>query len=383
MPDPASAIDGKDRSLLVRDVRLGLLETPLAELRKHEITPVALLFARQHETPEESPPWFRRMDPPPADVIEKWSLHVGGSVNRPREVSIAELRKLPQEKRVAVLQCSGNGRAFYAAGSVDGEPWQHGAMANLEWEGVSLRVLREALGITCAADAAWLTVEGWTAPRASPESQFAKSCPLDHPALAHAIVALTLNGQPIPAIHGGPLRLVMPGLYGCMYVKMLKRLLFTDAESDNAYQAQTYRMPLELPSDAAAFGIDSYTRHNSRPSYGHAIKSVIFSPLSQDKLSAGEVEISGVAFNDGLSAIAKVEVSTDGGTNWRQAALGHALSPWAWRRWSLQVRLGAGAHRLMSRATAANGDTQPLDGMARWNPRGYEWNGVDGVDVTI
>jgi sulfite oxidase len=84
-----------------------------------------------------------------------------------------------------------------------------------------------------------------------------------------------------------------------------------------------------------------------------------------------------------MSKITKVEVSTDGGKSWKAATIKPAASPWAWHHWSLKAKLGKGKHELMSRAFDAKGQSQPVDGLTRWNPRGYEWNGADRVEVTV
>jgi sulfite oxidase len=136
------------------------------------------------------------------------------------------------------------------------------------------------------------------------------------------------------------------------------------------------------PVQPGEFEANDYTIYNSVPTYGHKIKSVIFSPLPDDKPKAGPVEITGVAFNDGMAQITSVEVSVDGGKTWMNADVKAGESPWAWYRWSAKATLASGSNVLMCRATDALGRTQPLDGLSRWNPRGYEWNGVDRVEIT-
>jgi hypothetical protein len=148
-------------------------------------------------------------------------------------------------------------------------------------------------------------------------------------------------------------------------------------------QSVGYRMPKSMPVEPGKFGANDYTLENSVPTYGHKIKSVIFSPLPEDKAKSGNVEITGIAFNDGMSKITKVEVSTDGGKSWKSAEIKPAESPWAWHHWSLKTKLGKGEHQLVSRASDEKGESQPVDGLTRWNPRGYEWNGADRVTVTV
>jgi sulfite oxidase len=108
---------------------------------------------------------------------------------------------------------------------------------------------------------------------------------------------------------------------------------------------------------------------------------VIFSPLPEDGAKAGSVEITGVAFNDGTSPITTVEVSADGGKSWQKADIKKPESPWAWYHWSAKAKLSSGKNVLMCRASDEAGRMQPADGLTRWNPRGYEWNGIDHVEI--
>jgi sulfite oxidase len=290
---------------------------------------------------------------------------------------------MDQVKRVSVLQCAGNGRSFYAAKQkVAGGQWMNGGMGNVEWEGVPLRPFLADMKLEPAASVRWLTAEGWDEPPTPEGSDFAKSYGIDDPALEHAILALKMNGEPIPAIHGGPVRLIIPGFYGNMNVKFLTVLLLAAEQSPSAFQSVGYRMPLQ-PVEPGQFEANDYTIYNSVPTYGHTIKSVIFSPLPEDKPKAGPVEITGVAFNDGMAPVTSVEASADGGKTWQAAEVAPPESPWAWYHWKAKSNLAAGNNLLMARATDALGRTQPMDGLARWNPRGYEWNGVDRVEVVI
>jgi DMSO/TMAO reductase YedYZ molybdopterin-dependent catalytic subunit len=383
-PNSAQIIQGKKAGLIIHNAKLGVMETPLTELRKYAHTPKEILFNRLHFPHEGNAAWYGTTAAPSEEMVKAWNLRVDGLVQRPRDVKITELQKMPQVKRVSVIQCAGNGRSYYAAKQkVGGGQWHNGGMGNVEWEGVELRPFLEGLKMEPAKSAVWLTAEGWDQPPTPEGSDFAKSYRLSDPALDHAILALKMNGEPIPAVHGGPVRLIIPGFYGNMNVKMLTYLMFAAEQSPSAYQSVGYRMPKTLPSDPAKFKANDYTLDNSEPTYGHAIKSVIFSPLPEDGPKAGDVEITGIAFNDGTAKINKVEVSTDGGKTWKEATIKEAESPWAWYHWSLKTKLGSGKHELVSRAFDAKGRSQPVDGLTRWNPRGYEWNGADRVALTV
>jgi sulfite oxidase len=382
-PTSAQIIKGKKADLIVHNAKLGVMETPIAELRKHAHTPKDILFNRLHFPHEGKAAWYATTSTPSDSMVKNWTLRVDGLVQRARALSIADLQKMGQEKRVAVMQCAGNGRSYYAARQkVAGGQWKNGGMGNVEWEGVPLRAFLADLKLLPAAAARWLTAEGWDEPPTPEGSDFAKSYLLDDEALDHAIIALKMNGEPIPSVHGGPVRLIIPGYFGNMNVKFLDHLQLAAEQSPSAYQSVGYRFP-NVPVEPGKFKANDYTIYNSRPTYGHVIKSVIFSPLPDDKPKAGEVTVAGVAFNDGMAKITSVEVSTDGGKNWMNAEVKAAESPWAWYHWSAKGKLASGGNTLMSRATDALGRTQPIDGNARWNPRGYEWNGVERLEVSV
>ena len=381
--DSAAIIHGKKSGLVIHNAKLGVMETPLTELRKHEITPKDILFNRFHYPHEGNAAWYATTSPPSADMVKNWTIRVDGLVQRPRTVTIADLQKQPQEKRVSVLQCAGNGRAYYAAKQkVGGGQWHNGGMGCVEWEGVPLKPFLDSLKMNPSPTAHWLTAEGWDQPATPVGSDFAKSYHVADDALDHAILALKMNGEPIPATNGGPVRLIIPGYYGNMNVKMVTMLLYGAEQNPSVFQSVGYRMP-NFPVEPGKFGANDYNWYNSRPTYAHTIKSVIFSPLPEDKPKAGNHTITGVAFNDGRAKITSVVVSADGGKSWHNAEIKTPLSPWAWYHWSVKAHIGKGKQTLMCRATDALGRTQPMDGLVRWNPRGYEWNGVDRVEIDI
>ncbi len=378
--DSSAIIAGKHSGMIVHNAKLGVMETPITLLREHDHTPKDILFNRLHFPHEGDAAWYATTDAP--DIAD-WKIRIDGLVERPRDVSVADLAGMEQVKRVSVIQCAGNGRSFYAAKQkVAGGQWLNGGLGNVEWEGVPLRPFLEDQQLGVAGSAEWLTAEGWDQPGTREGSDFAKSYHIADPALDNAILALKMNGEPIPAVHGGPVRLIIPGYYGNMNVKFLTVLMFAERQSPSAFQSVGYRMPLK-PVEPGEFEANDYTLENSRPTYGHQIKSVIFSPLPEDNPAAGEAEITGVAFNDGMAEITSVEVSADGGKTWSDADIKPAESPWAWYHWTAKGKLASGKNVLMVRATDALGRTQPMNGLTRWNPRGYEWNGVQHLEISI
>ena len=374
LPTADKVVAGKNAKLIVYNAKVGEIETPLELLRSHSITPKELLFVRNNQllpgvmTTHISEPGT-------------WDIELLGLVNAPAQVTVAELLKLESHEHEMVLQCSGNGRAkFSKAAKVDGAPWGHGAMGNVRFKGVAIADLLEQLKLTIKPDAKFLTAEGRDAPDKAGAPDFEHSLPLGD-VLERSILATHMNGEPLPLVHGGPVRLVTPGYYGTMQVKWVSKLRFEAAESSNYHHMPRYRTPLK---PIAAGGKFVPTFENSEPNWDMKIKSVIFSPLEGEKISNGkEVIVSGVAWNDGTAKISSVEVSTDDGQTWTRADVKMPASRHAWHPWRATLTLADGTYSVRSRAIDALGRTQPFDGSIAWNPAGYAWNGVDEVKFVV
>lgn len=366
-------IAGKDRRLIVHvAAKAGYeVETPLDLLRDEAITPAEKLFVRNNQQPD----WALTLEA----ANRPWTLEVGGLLEFPRTISLDELKSLPQVEHELVLQCSGNGRAlFKAAAPVKGAPWTYGAMGNVKFRGPTLKSVFEKFEVRPHTTAKILTAEGADLPGKPGAADFEHSLPLED-TLSRAILALDMNGKPLPAVHGGPLRLVTPGYYGTMHVKWLTRLRLEADETVNYNQVKRYRMPREVLTPGSTF---DYRLDNSDPHWRMKIKSVIFSPARDAMVKGDRVMVSGVAWNDGTALIDAVELSLDNGQTWRRAELERS-GRYAWQRWQLAINLPAGQHTIVSRAVDTLGNGQPLDGVVAWNPDGYLWSGADRVTVQV
>ena len=248
-----------------------------------------------------------------------------------------------------MLQCSGIGRGFFPT-KPSGTPWTVGAAGCVVWSGVPVRNVVAALG-GVASGMAYVTGTGG---EKLPEGVdpltvlVERSVPIK--AMEDAILAWEMNGEPLSLAHGGPLRLIVPGYQGVNNIKYIKRLAFTEAQSQARIMQHGYRM---TPPGAKA--------SPDQPSvWEMTVKSWINGPLpEQGPLKPGMVQVHGVAFG-GTRGIKGVEVSVDGGKTWQAAQLiGPDLGRFAWRQFVLPVRLGAGTHVLASRATDTAGNVQP------------------------
>ena len=358
MDNPAEPHADARADLIPLSDRGEVLETPQSVLRAHPLTPQEQMFVRNNN------PY-----PAGADTLEgaalAGALEVGGLVERPFTLDLAQVRELPYVEVEAVMQCAGNGRAFYRdAEQIEGSQWARGGVLNGVFGGVRVRDLLERA--RARPEALYLTATGADAPETGADGPYEKSVPLAD-ALTHGLIAYTSNGEPLAGVHGGPIRLLMPGYFGTVNVKWLRRLSLTEQETRHEAQRERYRVP---------------TPEGSRPCWRQPLKSVVWHPQPCETLGTFATA-SGTAWNDGAVDIARVEVSLDTGQTWRAADLEAARGPYGWRRWSLALQLPPGEHELWCRATDADGRSQPLDGNATWNPEGYEWHGVDKVKFEV
>ena len=270
---------------------------------------------------------------------DAWQVAVEG-VGQPRTLTVADLKSMGIETVAAVLQCSGNGRGYFPD-KPSGTKWTVGAAGCVIWSGVPVRAVVAALG-GVAGNARFMTgTGGETLPAGlDPKSVMVeRSVPLK--AMEDALLAWEMNGEPMPHAHGGPLRLVVPGYSGINNIKYVKRLAFSNTESDAAIQKTGYRM-----SPAGAKG------DPSQPSVWEMdVKSWINGPAPEaGPVKAGWVQIHGVAMG-GTRALRRVDVSLDGGQTWREARfVGPDLGRFAWRQFVLPVKLEPGQYVLASRA---------------------------------
>ncbi|MBI2826562.1 MAG: sulfite oxidase [Planctomycetia bacterium] len=373
MPSAGDLIAGKDPRLIVHGTEPAELETPLALLAEHRVTPTSLLFVRNNQSLAGA----ANLKPAAADG---WTVEIGGLVSRPATVAVADLARMAHVEHELVLQCSGNGRAmFSAAAPAKGAPWQCGAMGNVRFAGVPLAKVLDRLGVKPNVGARFLTAEGRDAPAKSGEPDFEHSIPLAD-ALERSILALSLNGEPIPAAHGGPVRLVTPGYYATMNVKWLGRLRLEGQETTNYHQVRRYRTPKEPIRPGSEF---TYDLANSDANWRMRTKSIIFAPLDGQRVKSGPVGIRGVAWNDGAAPIETVLLATSPSGAWQPAKIELSKSPYAWQHWTAEVTLAAGDQTIMARAIDGLGRSQPIAAAAHWNPAGYAFNGVHTVKVLV
>ena len=311
-------------------------ETPLAAVRGW-VTPTRLFFVRNH------------FDVPRIDAAS-WRLSVAGCVARPLSLSYDELNEMPQRTVLATLECAGNGRSFLSP-RVAGVPWGAGAVAHAEWSGVPLRDVLESAGITDdAVEVACQGADRGSEPDHPQVMPFARGLLLEKALHRDTLLALRMNGEPLTADHGYPVRLLVPGWYGVASVKWLSHIEAAREPFHGYFQTTKYTIQRRQGGGTKTVSIQ-----------GMAVKSEIVRPSAGAALGVGRQRLFGLAWA-GEEAVSRVEVSTDDGATWSNAELLGPFAPYSWTVWEFLWNVReAGSYRLLSRAVSASGRTQPSE----------------------
>jgi DMSO/TMAO reductase YedYZ molybdopterin-dependent catalytic subunit len=310
-------------------------ETPLSEVTSW-VTPNRWFFVRSHfETPEIN--------------VDQYRLVIDGLVERPLALSWAELESLPRRSVFCTMECAGNGRSFLTP-RVEGVQWTAGAVGHAEWAGVPLERLLKLAGVKpeaielvfygadCGADA------GQDGPQA-----FARSLPLEKALHPDTLLATHMNGEPLEPSHGYPLRLIVPGWYGVASVKWVSRIEVVAEPFRGYFQSVKYTIEHATGSGRRVDVVGPMPA-----------KSEILRPAEGDVLGVGANRIFGMAWA-GESAVAAVEISTDGGETWQRAQLHGPTAKFSWTPWEyLWEAVAPGEYSLLARAVAEDGQVQPM-----------------------
>lgn len=293
-----------------------------------------------------------------------WRLEVTGAVERPLSLSLADLQALAQRELTVLLECAGHRRMEFTP-QVSGVPWREGAVSQARWGGAALaEVLRQAGLKPDALEVVLHSADSGDFKGVEGVHTFSRSLPLDKALHPDTLLALRMNGEPLPVEHGAPLRSIVPGWYSMDCVKWIVAIEVVTEPFRGPYQELDYRFQ---PADEPGIG----TRLTAIP-----VSSLILSP-APEQAATGDGEIHGIAWG-GSGGIATVEVRVDDGP-WQPARLGKAAGPYEWVTWTAGYATPSGAHVVASRATDGTGVSQPEH--ATWNKRGYVNNSVHRVRV--
>lgn len=359
---------GKDKGLSLLGDRPLVAETPEG-LLDDDTTPIERFFIRNNGQMPELP-----------QDLDSWKLRIDGEVTTPIEITLGELkRRFPQHTYRMVLECGGNGRSFFQP-QTRGNPWTNGGVGCAEWIGVSLADVLKAAGPKPGAK---YTAHYGADPHLSGDTgkeTLSRGMPLEKAMEPHCLLVFGMNGQPLPAIHGGPLRLVVPGWPGSLSHKWLTKITLRDREHDGQGMTGTsYRVPNRPMVPGGKVDEANFRILESMPT-----RSIVTSPKNGTRLPAGarEVALRGAAWSGDLS-VSQVDVSADGGQTWTKATLSQPKNRYDWQRWTATLRLPSdGYFELWTRAIDSEGRAQPHVA-TNWNPQGYGGNAMHRVAVLV
>lgn len=297
--------------------------TPLQDL-DGIITPSGLCFVRDHGgTPTIDPVRHRLM--------------IHGMVDRPIIYTMADLMRFPSESHIYFLECAANGGMDWKGAQMQGVQFTHGMVHCCEWTGVKLSVLMNEVGVS--SKAMWMLAEGADA------AAMTRSIPIEK-AADDVLVAWSQNGERLRPENGYPLRLIVPGWQGNMNVKWLRRLKFAEDPWETREETSKYT---ELMADGKALQF----------TWAMQAKSVITHPCPEKPMPGkGFCEVSGLAWS-GLGKIKRVDVSFDGGVNWKTATLQEPVLPKSLTRFRIPWEWTGEVAYLQSRAIDETGYVQP------------------------
>ena len=351
-------IKWKNRDALIVHSKKGI-ETHRSAIGESLITPNRNIYIRNN---------MPTMSDTQIGDRNNWKVSIKG-VKNPKTFSLAQLKKLGHTTMATILQCSGNGRGFFAH-EVRGSQWKTGAAACVVWTGVPMKVVVDACG-GVDSDAVFMTSAGVDHEPTGLDPKKAKvERSVPKKVYKDAMLAWEMNGVPLPNAHGGPLRMVTPGYFGINNVKHLGQVAFTKTESTVKYMKSSYRI--------SPIG----KKGSQYPScWEMPVKSWVTRPTDETgTVKAGNVQIVGVAMG-GTKKVRSVKVSIDGGQSWKKAKfVGPDLGKYAWRQFVFEANLAPGSYNLASKASGG-GKTQPE--LRYENRRGYAHNGWKDHSVNI
>jgi DMSO/TMAO reductase YedYZ molybdopterin-dependent catalytic subunit len=359
-------MEGKAR-LIVLGERPLVAETP-ENLLDDDITPADKFFIRNNG---QIPDAYTG-DP------RAWKITVEGEVNTRLELTLGELEsRFEVVTRQLQMECGGNGRAAFSP-QTSGNQWGNGAISNCAWTGVRLRDVLRAAGLKEGArytghhaTDTHLSAQG---PAISRGMRIAKAMEED------SIIALRMNGQPIPHIHGAPARLIIPGWPGSLSQKWFNRIeILAAPHRGRGMGGTSYRMPVRPIVPGSRNDGRDFADMESMP-----VRSILTNIAHGARMPAGtrDVALRGAAWAGDLT-VSAVHVSVDFGATWQPMQVGQPANKHAWQRWSGRIGLPSdGYFEIWSRATDSQGRMQP-HAPPNWNPQGYGANPISRAAILV
>jgi sulfite oxidase len=359
---------GKSDKLVVLGDKPLVAETP-ESLLDDDTTPNDKFFIRNNGQLPEA-----------AKDADKWKFVVDGEVNNKLELTLGELKsKFKPVTQRMVLECGGNGRSFFTP-QARGNQWTNGGAGCAAWTGVRVADVLKAAGVKSSAV---FTGHYGADPHLSGDKSkdaLSRGVPIKKLMDPNNLIVWQMNGEALPNIHGGPVRLVVAGWPGSVSSKWLTRIWVRDKVHDGQGMGGTsYRVAIKpmVPGDKP-------DEKNFKDLESMPIRSIITSPADVSALPAGtrEIKLRGTAWA-GDNTVKQVDVSTDFGATWTRANLGKPRNAYDWQRWTANVKVPSdGYYEIWTRGTDSRGAAQPHVA-GNWNPQGYGGNPMHRVRVRV
>jgi sulfane dehydrogenase subunit SoxC len=297
--------------------------TPLHEL-DGIITPNGLCFERHHAGIAEVDPSQHR-------------LMINGLVDKPLVFTMDDIKRFPRENKVYFLECAANSGMEWRGAQLNGCQFTHGMIHTVMYTGVPVKHILNEAGVK--TNAKWVMPEGGDA------SGLNRSIPLEK-ALDDCMLAFRMNGEALRPEQGYPLRLVVPGWEGNMWIKWIRRIEVGDEPWHTREETSKY-------TDLLADG------KSRRFTWIMDAKSIVTNPSPQAPLKfKGQNVLTGLAWS-GRGSIRRVDVTIDGGRNWREARIDGPVFPMAATRFYVDFDWQGEELMIQSRAWDDTGYVQP------------------------
>jgi len=355
--DPEEACqDAIDAGLVVHRAHPLNCETAIPALIGGVVMPNARFYVRNHfQIPDLDGASFR--------------LAVGGRVERPATLGMRDLQNMRSQTLVVTLECAGNGRALFDP-AVPGEKWQFGAASTAEWTGVPLVEVLDRVGVpTSGRHVVFRGADVGLVEGRRESIRFERSLSIDDARDPDVLLAYAMNGEPLPKLHGYPLRLIVPRWYAVASVKWLTHVEIVEQPFTGHYQSEKYWYEWERDDGTVREPVGLLN-----------VRALITEPEPNAAVQSGVLTIRGVAWS-GAAPIARVDVCLGDGA-WQPARLVGERHRHSWQWWELITHVDrAGVTMLRARATDLAGRVQPEK--AEWNRLGYGNNGIQRIPIRI
>lgn len=366
--ETAFSIPGKSGLIVLNDRPINA-ETP-AHLLDDPVTPASRVFVRNNGVPPST--W----DIEPLE----WRINIEGEAcERPKVMTLGDMQKRFRQHTLQLqIECGGNGRAEFNP-PAKGNQWTTGAIACPEWTGVRLRDILEDCGIS--ENAVYVAYEAADSHLSGDPTKLpiSRGVPVQKALEDESLVVWAMNGEPLPELHGFPVRMLCAGWPASVSGKWLTRILVRDRVHDGEKMSgQSYRVPCSPVAPGATVGDENMCIIESMP-----VKSLITFPKSGVEVSLGRpLALRGHAWA-GDSAVKAMYTSVDFGATWQKAKLKKPVNRLAWQHWSASAEFPvAGYYEIWARAEDAAGRSQPMV-LPGWNPRGYLNNACHRIAVMV